>query len=346
MYIEFTLTLGCKNNCYYCPQKKLQSSYYLQRKPDPAATMSMALYKKIINELPNDMDVCFCGMSEPFLHPECTEMILYAANKNHKIFLCTTMVGLSKKNIKILINKVFSKHLSNSIIIHLPSKRKLEDITVDQEYIEKLQMIAKAKISVEFHHHDKGIHPMVWKKLHELEIIPKYVPVKSRANNLAIKEAPEQKRKLGKLVCRRHNLHGHGVLPDGRVVVCCMDYGMKHVLGDLSHSSYHSIHEGKVNRFIDQSLLDDSADILCRYCHGSESFGIYSKFLNSKFSLSKVLLGLKLLIYNRFFPIYLIYIKLKNLFYLIFGQKSKLIPTKYQSNHWLYTPELKPILPR
>jgi hypothetical protein len=125
-----------------------------------------------------------------------------------------------------------------------------------------------------------------------------------------------------------------------------MDYGIKHVFGNLSHSSYRSVHEGKNNRFIDQSLLDDSDDILCRYCHGAEYLDKYSRFLNSKFSLSKILLGSKLLVYNCFFPIYLTYAKSKNLFYLIFGKKSKIISTKYQSDHWLYVPELRPILPR
>jgi organic radical activating enzyme len=345
MYIEFTLTIGCKNNCRYCPQKRIQASY-IQQKSGPITAMSMTLYKKIIDKLPDDMDVCFCGMSEPFQHPKCTEMILYAASKKHKIFLCTTMVGLSKKNIKVLIDKVFSNNPENIIIIHLPSKRKLENIIVDQDYVVKLAMIAKAKISVEFHHHDKDIHPIVWEKLNQLKIIPKYIPIKSRANNLTIDEVHKQKRKLGKLVCRRHNLHGHVVLPDGRVVICCMDYGMKHVLGNLSQSSYHSIHKGKINRFIDQSLLDDSADILCRYCHNSEFLDEYSKFLNLKFSLSKVISGLKFLIYNRFFPLYLTYAKSKNLYYSISGQKSNLISTKYQNDHWLYAPELKPILPR
>ena len=57
------------------------------------------------------------------------------------------------------------------------------------------------------------------------------------------------------------------MLPDGRVLLCCMDYGMKHVLGNLTEQSYEEIMNGKEIDKIKAAINgDESIDILCRGC--------------------------------------------------------------------------------
>ena len=73
----------------------------------------------------------------------------------------------------------------------------------------------------------------------------------------------------GKISCSlcgqalNHNI----LLPDGRVLLCCMDYGMKHVLGNLTEQSYAEIMNGKEIDKIKAAINgDESIDILCRRC--------------------------------------------------------------------------------
>jgi hypothetical protein len=326
MYIEFTLTLGCKNNCSYCPQDKIVANY-LRHNELPTRVMELKTFKKIIDKLPRYMDVAIGGMSEPFQNPDCADMVLYAKQKNHSIFLCTTLVGLSKTRLQTLLDAVFLVDRKSTIILHVPSKEKLECIPVNNEFIDMLDMILKSGVTAEYHYHGKHIHPLVGQKLREFHVTPIYIQPKPRAGNLALNEKTSVKRKVGAIFCNRHNLDGHVILPDGRVVLCCMDYSMKHKLGNASMSSYDNIHNGPVNSYINEGMIDDSYDILCRYCHGAQYIDAYSAYRNMDVSVSKFVLASKLIVYNRVFPLYDLLYRSKHFFQKKI-QKSK--------THWLY----------
>ena len=48
-----------------------------------------------------------------------------------------------------------------------------------------------------------------------------------------------QKRHLNNAICTCPEQHV--LLPDGTVILCCMDYGMKHVLGNLLEMDYKDL---------------------------------------------------------------------------------------------------------
>lgn len=81
-----------------------------------------------------------------------------------------------------------------------------------------------------------------------------------------IKATKIRKGKISCSLCGKalnHNI----LLPDGRVLLCCMDYGMKHVLGNLMEQSYEEIMNGKeINKIKDAINGDESIDVLCRGC--------------------------------------------------------------------------------
>lgn len=56
------------------------------------------------------------------------------------------------------------------------------------------------------------------------------------------------------------------MLPDGTLVLCCQDYGMKHILGNLLHDSWQDIQKGYAYQYFKRGLKDGSCDILCRKC--------------------------------------------------------------------------------
>lgn len=56
------------------------------------------------------------------------------------------------------------------------------------------------------------------------------------------------------------------MLPDGCLVLCCQDYGMKHILGNLITQSWSEICDGEEYRKFADGMKDETIDILCRSC--------------------------------------------------------------------------------
>ena len=68
-----------------------------------------------------------------------------------------------------------------------------------------------------------------------------------RAGNLKGDGLITKKQEKGRLSCSDcgEALNKNILLPDGTVLLCCMDFGMKHVLGNLLTQSYEEICNGK-----------------------------------------------------------------------------------------------------
>ena len=59
------------------------------------------------------------------------------------------------------------------------------------------------------------------------------------------------------------------LIPDGRLALCCTDYGLDHVIGDLSKQTWHEYR----NSLAFKSLISDGAD-LCDYCDFGILYGV------------------------------------------------------------------------
>ena len=94
-----------------------------------------------------------------------------------------------------------------------------------------------------------------------------------RAGNLE-KQGLLHKNAKGKIRCMAGSKTNIGiwtpeVLPDGTVTLCCMDYGMKHVLGNIVKQSWEDIYAGAEYQKILKGFEDETIDILCRNCTGA-----------------------------------------------------------------------------
>ena len=91
-----------------------------------------------------------------------------------------------------------------------------------------------------------------------------------RAGNLNESDLIQNNLTEGKIICgNSHNgeLNSYIVLLDGRVVLCCMDYGLKHVLGNINTDSLNEIQDGEMMQYVRAGMDGDiSKDILCRSC--------------------------------------------------------------------------------
>lgn len=258
--MEITTRIGCKNACVYCPQEKLVSAYAKRR---GEAMMSFETFKVCIDKIPAEVDIEFSGMAEPWLNSECTKMVFYANEKGHRINVYTTLVGMSEADVEALEKIPFKRFW-----VHLPSRNGEEKISIDASFLKVLERIHKfldaKKDSIEVSFHFRGVdaHPKIKELLGDSI---KRKSLSTRANNVVVKDIAEPKRKRGVIGCQR-GLRNNVLLPNGDVLLCCMDYGMQHVLGNLLFDSYELLFSGEEFKKIVASLMDESLDTLCRYC--------------------------------------------------------------------------------
>ena len=266
--MEITTMIGCRVRCTYCPQDKLIQAY---TKRSHVTKMTFDTFKKCLDKIPLRVHIHFSGMSEPWLNPECTKMLLYAHQRGHEIAVYTTTAGMLKADVKNIESIPF-RHFN----VHLADKERYSKIEINNNYLETIDAILNSKIQNREYMTMGKLHPEVQ------QLIKKRISrtnMLSRAGNLKGKMSPPVPPKLkGPIRCRSAgNLFNHNVLlPNGDVLICCMDYGMQHILGNLISSNYASLFSGKEFYELQKSLNDDSFDILCRHCENASSLEEYN----------------------------------------------------------------------
>jgi hypothetical protein len=146
-------------------------------------------------------------------------------------------------------------------VVHLPDNKNNTKIKINDTYLNVLKKISVSIPTVRYRHYS-GIHkklkPLIKKdKLMEGHLI-------TRAGNINIKNRKTTILR-GTIRCMR-NLTHNILLPNGDVVLCCMDYGLKHTLGNLIFSDYSSLFNSKDFMKVKKGLNNDSLNILCRRC--------------------------------------------------------------------------------
>ncbi|MFH1641724.1 MAG: SPASM domain-containing protein [Nanoarchaeota archaeon] len=222
--------------------------------------MSFDTFKTCIDKIPPRVNIGFSGMCEPWLNPECTKMLIYAHERGHKLEVFTTLVDMKIADIDLISDIPFLE-----FCVHLPSDGKYENIVVDKYYLETLDKMCKSSIKASYLFNGKKLNAEVnvLMKGNSKNVAQNHLI--SRANNIIIEQERSPKRRKGIIGCRR-GLHYNVLLPNGEVILCCMDYGMKHVLGNLLLSDYDALFKSKKFKNIKRGLWNQQQNILCRYC--------------------------------------------------------------------------------
>jgi hypothetical protein len=257
---EITTKIGCRNACVYCPQDKLINAYRIR---NGDLLMSLETFKVCIDKIPLNVEIEFSGMAEPWLNPDCTKMVLYAHQKGYRISVYTTLVGMTLKDVDLLKGVPFSRFW-----LHLPSIGGEEQIKADDNYFLVLKRVydflqpRKNEIDVSYHYRGEEPHPRLKEILGE---DLKRKKLSTRASNVRVKGVDVPSRKKGIISCKR-NLRHNVLFPNGDVALCCMDYGLQHIIGNLLKSDYASLFKSDEFLKVQNGLRDESLDILCRYC--------------------------------------------------------------------------------
>lgn len=247
--LEFTTSIppkGCVIDCAFCPQRTLTKVYKGEK------MMTLENFKLIIDKLPKEIRVTFSGFVEPWLNPNATDMLLYAHSKGHPISLFTTGIGMTVDDIKRIKNIPFADGPNGGFCLHLPDEERIAKHPITKRYIEVLEYIKEVQYEIE------GFYLMsmgeVKKDLQYIFPTASTPDMWSRAGNL-LGEAI-LKPELDKIKHRfKHMDHGDNkmtcgcdeklyhnvVLPNGDVSLCCMDYGLEQILGNLYTDNYEDI---------------------------------------------------------------------------------------------------------
>jgi hypothetical protein len=222
--------------------------------------MSLELFQTCLSKLPREAELDFGGMCEPFINPDCGRMIRLALERGNPVTVFTTTQGMTRDDVETL--KLVP---ANRISLHLPDDSGRMNLEVTDRYLETLKECARPGCHFSFF--GKINHRVAALFGWSTEVIGSWPS--SRAGNvaeLAGRVAP------GPIRCQRGvSMKRNVLLPSGDVVLCCMDYALKHVLGNLVNQNYADLHRSPEYLRVIAGQLDPSMDILCRTCELAES---------------------------------------------------------------------------
>lgn len=244
--LEITTHIGCPIQCLDCPQKLLMSRY--KGKKD----LDFDDYKKAIDKVPAGTRIDFSGMCEPFANKNCTDMILYAYEKGFPLALYTTLQGATEEDWRRLEDIPF-----DVVTIHLPDKNGRSHFNITQEYLKLLQAWECNCYSCHGEIDDR-VRPYM-KSRHMITFMhDRAGNVEGRPHKSIDTERPLTCMTSGKSM--NHNV----LLPDGTVIMCCMDYGMTGVFGNLFTQTYEEVLNSPTATSMRATL--GRGESICRHC--------------------------------------------------------------------------------
>lgn len=186
-------------------------------------------------------------------------MVRHAFEKGHKISVFTTLYGMKSSDVDYLKTIKLQK-----LVIHFPDLEGKMKIKVDQAYLDIVEQVHNTDFDTKVRHY------MVFGKHHpEVQNIigrhrSYYFDTRSSNIDDSLKTPPEAIK--GPLICTTGRQFRNVLLPNGEVTLCCMDYGLKHIIGNLLENNYSSLHRGRRFRNVMEMMQEDSNDLLYRTC--------------------------------------------------------------------------------
>lgn len=249
--LEITTTIpekGCAVDCVFCPQRLLVKQYQGNR------VMSLDDFQRWIDKVPREVRITFSGFVEPWLNKHCTDMVLYAHDQGHPVSVFTTGIGMSVEDIKALTHIPFAGDPNGGFVFHLPDSELLAKHPITLGYVRLCEWLKENQHRIhnfrvmcmgdQVHFAVKHCFPYpiprshMWDRAGNLSreaiLKPQLLEMTQRWNRV---QASDGARTCGCI----ENLYHNVLLPNGDVSLCCMDYGLDHILGNLDSSSYESV---------------------------------------------------------------------------------------------------------
>lgn len=258
---------GCVNTCKYCPQATFLHSYIQTgNMPYNDLMLSLKNYITMLDKLPKSC-ISIAGFSEPFKNKSCMDMIDYAGKQGHIVIIYTSLIGMTIAD----YDRLRKMYHVRGLTIHLPDKEGNTITKITDEYKEVLQYVVQRPMggwcSQDYSLHGSAVHPDIAGIINIPN--PRFV-IHDRAGTLKTDDPSVHKIhwESGKILCG----NGFGqypesgiVMPNGDAYLCCMDFNLKHKLGNLLDQSWDNLMLSDVRKRAKKSR-ETGVEGICRRC--------------------------------------------------------------------------------
>lgn len=204
-FLEITTKIGCPVNCLkYCPQEVTASRYSGKR------TLPIDGWEIMLNHIPKKLPLIFSGFCEPFANDKVVDLIDIAHKAGRPIGIFTTLYQASRIDVEKLVRYPFL-----IFCLHLPDGNAMK-IPLSQEYKDNVFTVL---------HNVRNVSFSIMNDLFE------------SSNRENVTRGVSIKRKRFRF-CYKLDHPQFNLLPNGDVSLCCMDFGLSHILGNLLTENY------------------------------------------------------------------------------------------------------------
>jgi hypothetical protein len=232
----------------------------------------------MLSKIPKNVRIDFSGMSEPWANKECTDMLKHTLENGYEVAIYTTLYGMNKEiaeRVHSLLLK-FAKSI-RVICIHLQDINKnMKGLKIDDEWIYALNIfidLYNKKIIEDFQFitmdSEKKLDPLLISLNDYLINFNAHDRAGSLNNNQVLNQKINIIKNIkGPIKCSFTDKYDQNVmLPDGSVLLCCMDYEKKHVIGNLLEQNYNEIYlSNGMGELILSNSKSSCSESICRNC--------------------------------------------------------------------------------
>jgi sulfatase maturation enzyme AslB (radical SAM superfamily) len=272
--LEVTTMIGCPLMCNYCPQDNLRDAY---SKEDPKY-MSLETFRTAVDKLPWDTRIDFSGMAEAWVNPDCTKMLEYALERGHDVAIYTTLYNWTSTTVDEVSNLLVEYRDQIEVFsIHFPDEygnMRGWKYSEEWEYAFRAMSNIVQYLGIKLEAMTMSNHGKIHKELEHLGIQLYNWFGHDRAGSLNKEQVKDQPvnfvlKHEKPVVCGKTEKYDQTVLlPNGDVVLCCMDYDNKHILGNLLSQSYEDLFTGsEMQMILEENAKNCYSDrSLCKSC--------------------------------------------------------------------------------
>jgi radical SAM protein with 4Fe4S-binding SPASM domain len=257
--LEITTTVGCPLDCTYCPQDQLRRNYGV----DQPRVMSHDTFVRLLSKVPRYVRIDFSGLSEPWANPHCTSMLRRTLEGGYNVAIYTTLVGMRDPETVVDLWREYFRQVE-TVVLHLPDPQgNMRGFKRTPRYEHALATLTNFTVE----------EPRRVRQFSTMTMDPTSTWTgNDRAGNLDRsvfqQHAPARTHHRAPTTCSYTPFYDHNVvLPNGDVVLCCMDYGLDHKLGNLLNDEYPDLFESEgMSKLRRENTSCSSKGSICKTC--------------------------------------------------------------------------------
>ena len=280
--LEFTLMVGCPLKCTFCPQDTLRHQYGQNTK-----YFSLEDFKTILSKVPKHVRIDFSGMAEPWANPNATAMFRHALEAGYNMAIYTTLYGMEAEDSQTVVDLMRSHAAQIEVLcLHLPDQngnmRGWRHSALYEANLLRFISLGVSGILPRFEVMTMDSAGKPHQGLDHLGIQLGAWVGHTRAGNVGADEVPGQAIlsmpvKHGAVSCSFTPFYDQNVcLPNGDVALCCIDYSLKHKIGNLLNQEYYEMYASAgLSRLISENMDPNfSRNSLCKTCDRAKPYHV------------------------------------------------------------------------